>query len=102
MRVLCDARIEPVDNNLIEAKYPTCTEEEFAGYVWAQSPDGKPLKEIPVDLHNHGMDCVRYMMMALDGGAVGASVTSIREYLETIPESTTETQIWQSQLVFQN
>ena len=82
MFVFSGARLEPVDENLLDAKYPTCTEEEFGGYVWAQTPEGKALKEVPVDLHNHGMDCVRYMMMSLDGGAVGASVTSVREYLE--------------------
>lgn len=45
---------------------PVCTEMEFPVYVWPKGVDGKPQKEVPVDLYNHGMDCVRYMTMYLD------------------------------------
>jgi hypothetical protein len=44
---------------------PVCTEQEFSSYVWAVAADGKPKKEVPVDMYNHGMDCVRYICMAL-------------------------------------
>lgn len=45
---------------------PTSTLQEFPGYVWPKGQDGKPVKEEPVDLNNHGMDCVRYAVMHLD------------------------------------
>lgn len=52
-----------VDQALIEAKKPTCTEQEFDGYVWAPAADGKPVKEEPVKLDDHGMDTTRYAVM---------------------------------------
>lgn len=50
---------------------PVCTEQEFTSYVWAQGADGRPKKEVPVDAYNHGMDMLRYMVMALDGTKQG-------------------------------
>lgn len=46
---------------------PTFTWSEIAGYSWPIGADSKPLKETPVDLDNHGMDAMRYMVMYLDG-----------------------------------
>lgn len=43
--------------------HPCCTEHEFPVYVWGKSKDGKANKEVPVDLNNHGMDAMRYMVM---------------------------------------
>lgn len=60
---LRDSLIE-VDEELREAKKPSCTEEEFEGYVWAKNALG--LKEVPVDKDNHGMDCVRYLVCYID------------------------------------
>jgi phage terminase large subunit len=54
------------DEELKEAGKPTCTEDEFGSYVW---PDGKPGKsedEHPVKEHDHGMDCVRYLVAHKD------------------------------------
>lgn len=48
--------------------FPCSTEQEFTAYVWPEGVDGKPIKEVPVDMHNHGMDAMRYMVMYLDGG----------------------------------
>lgn len=48
--------------------HPLCTEQEFSSYVWPEGVDGKTKKEQPVDAYNHGMDCTRYMVMAVDGG----------------------------------
>lgn len=63
------------DNAIAEAKKPTCTPEEFDGYVWAKSPDGKPVKEEPVKVDDHGCDTTRYLCMYLDAGImVGGSV----------------------------
>jgi len=46
--------------------YPVCTEQEFTSYMWAKGVDGKPNKEIPVDLFNHGMDGIRYGIMSVN------------------------------------
>lgn len=48
------------DPELIESKRPTCTQEEFPGYVWDAS------KDQPVKQDDHGMDCVRYLAAELD------------------------------------
>jgi phage terminase large subunit len=62
MFVLRDSVVK-VDQRLIDKRYPTSTLEEFPAYVWPEGKDGKPFKEEPVDLHNHGMDCTRYITM---------------------------------------
>ncbi len=54
------------DPRLLEAKLPVCTEEEITGYVWAKAQDGKPAKEEPLKLNDHGMDAMRYAVMYLD------------------------------------
>lgn len=58
------------DEELAEAKKPLCTEQEFESYVWPKSADGKPVKEIPVDAYNHGMDVLRYLSMGADRPAM--------------------------------
>lgn len=55
------------DPMLDEKKLPACTAEEFESYVWPKGQDGKPVKEVPVDAFNHGMDATRYTAMRLDG-----------------------------------
>jgi hypothetical protein len=58
------------DEELRTAGKPVCTEDEFGSYVW---PDGKPGKsddEHPVKEHDHGMDCVRYLVADRDLGLV--------------------------------
>lgn len=62
--VFRDALVER-DPDLYEAKLPTCTREEFPGYVWA---DGRK-KEEPVKENDHGMDATRYAVMYLDSGS---------------------------------
>jgi hypothetical protein len=56
------------DERMVEAHKPVCTEQEFDTYVWPKGADGKPVKETPVDVDNHGMDTTRYAAMYLDGG----------------------------------
>ncbi len=34
-------------------------------YSWPKTPDGKPVKEIPVQLYNHGVDTMRYLLATL-------------------------------------
>ena len=62
-----DALVER-DESLAEVHLPICTADEFPMYVWPKGQDGRPNKETPVDLHNHGMDCVRYAVRYVDGG----------------------------------
>lgn len=61
------------DPTLDEKKLPCSTEEEFDGYVWPRSSDGHAIKEEPVKLNDHGMDCLRYAVMRLDGVRPGSS-----------------------------
>ena len=39
---------------------PLCTEQEVDGYLWEKNRSGKPIKEIPLKLNDHGMDAMRY------------------------------------------
>jgi phage terminase large subunit len=56
------------DPLLDEAKLPCSTVEELPGYVWAPSPDGKPNKEEPLKLNDHGCDAMRYGVAHVDLG----------------------------------
>ncbi len=66
-----DSLVE-IDVSLKEQYLPTCTEDEIEGYVWEQSKDGKPSKELPVDKNNHGMDTLRYAVAFIDN--IGAEL----------------------------
>jgi len=55
------------DSALVEAHKPTCTEQELPGYVWQTTPEGRPDKEEPLKLNDHGADMLRYACMYLDG-----------------------------------
>ena len=59
-----DAMVER-DESLAERRLPTCTEQEFDAYTWPKSQDGKPVKDVPVKLYDHGMDSLRYGAMYL-------------------------------------
>lgn len=59
------------DEAFAARKKPVCTEQEIPGYVWVKGMDGKPLKEDPVKLDDHGMDAMRYLVAYLDN--VGGS-----------------------------
>jgi PBSX family phage terminase large subunit len=48
------------DTELVEAKKPTCTEDEIEGYVWNEK------KDEPVKLNDHGCDTMRYVVMYCD------------------------------------
>lgn len=50
---------------------PTSTLEEMPGYAWAKTSDGKPAKEEPLKVNDHGMDALRYGVMYEDGGLTG-------------------------------
>lgn len=55
------------DQDLVEAKKPTCTSEEFPGYIW-DTGGGKAVKEQPLKRDDHGMDATRYVVMKVDRG----------------------------------
>lgn len=59
------------DMSLKAAGKPVCTLEEFPGYAWAKTADGKPAKEEPLKVNDHGMDALRYGVMYEDGGLTG-------------------------------
>jgi hypothetical protein len=61
------------DPELVEAKRPTSTEEEFDSYSWAKAADGKPNKEEPVKEFDHGLDALRYLVASLSRPAGGIS-----------------------------
>lgn len=65
MYLLRDSLVEQ-DDELVKQALPTCTEEEFPSYTYPKGVDGKPKKEVPVDLNNHGMDATRYFVMHVD------------------------------------
>lgn len=60
------------DQELADARLPTCTEEEFPQYIWrkpgvtaqSQAPKEEPLKE-----NDHGMDALRYLCAEREIGA---------------------------------
>lgn len=55
-----------IDPLLESDKKPTCTEDEITGYAWQKYPDGKPNKEQPVKVNDHGCDAMRYIVMHAD------------------------------------
>lgn len=57
------------DQALEDAKKPLCTEQEVVGYVWDQKPG--VLKEQPLKVGDHGMDCMRYLVAERDLYPVG-------------------------------
>jgi len=52
------------DAELVDSKRPTCTLDEFTGYVWDGNAE-KP-KETPVKADDHGMDAMRYLVAHFD------------------------------------
>ena len=57
-----------IDQTLKDARRPTSTTAEFAGYVWPETKAARAADERPVKADDHGMDDTRYMVMHLDGG----------------------------------
>jgi phage terminase large subunit len=60
--------------------HPCCTEHEFAVYAFPPSKGGKSDKEEPLDVYNHGMDCVRYMAMRLVRVDVPSDLSAIGDW----------------------
>lgn len=70
--LLRDSVIE-VDKELDEKGLPRSTDDEFDNYVYPKNLEGKPIKDLPVDMNNHGMDAMRYAVAYADSLA-GQSV----------------------------
>ena len=62
---LRDAVVER-DQDLVDARKPASTLEELPAYVWAPGIDGKPVKEEPLKINDHGCDALRYESMDRD------------------------------------
>lgn len=66
------------DSALVTEHKPTSTEQELPDYVWQTTADGRPNKEEPLKLNDHGCDALRYAVMYLDGKAPRREVRSYR------------------------
>lgn len=64
--IMQDALVER-DHALENQKKPCSTVEEFDSYIWKKSADGKPVKDVPDKIYDHGMDGMRYTVMYVDG-----------------------------------
>jgi phage terminase large subunit len=78
------------DETLAAARRPYCTEQEFDAYQWPKAVDGKPVKEVPIDKDNHGLDPLRYAVMWADvrqrsGGACRIDVPEGASILDSLP-----------------
>jgi PBSX family phage terminase large subunit len=60
----CTVQKDPV---MLDAGKPTGLVEELDAYIWAKSPDGRPVKEEPAKLNDHGADAMRYAVSHIDG-----------------------------------
>lgn len=81
------------DEELEEAKLPTSTIDEYAGYVWDTS-NNKKKGELPVDKDNHGLDGSRYLVAHEDGildhepkakEVTQAAATSVQNIVRSVP-----------------
>jgi len=63
--LLKDSLVE-ADPRLIDAHKPLCTEEEISVYSWLRRGGGEIVKDEPLKENDHGMDPMRYMVMAAD------------------------------------
>jgi hypothetical protein len=62
--VLRDSRSEP-DPALVDAGLPTCTADEFSGYVWDTRMNVRA-GEQPLKKADHGLDSLRYLVSFVD------------------------------------
>lgn len=64
--LLRDSLVE--EDPILKMKFkPLKTEDEFPAYAYPEAKDGKPAREEPVDIDNHGLDAARYAVMFVDG-----------------------------------
>jgi phage terminase large subunit len=56
---------EQIDEELREASKPWSSQMEMGVYAYPKGQDGKPIKEKPVKVFDHGMDAMRYAVMEM-------------------------------------
>lgn len=61
-----NSRVNVEDEELSIAGKPVCAEDEFPGYSYPKTEEGKPIKEIPLQINDHGLDATRYGVMYFD------------------------------------
>lgn len=54
------------DEDLVDQMKPWSVVQEWDSYVYPKGADGKPVKEVPIPVHDHGLDAVRYMVAHFD------------------------------------
>lgn len=69
-----DALVER-DELLASSKRPVCTADEIDGYAYPKGQDGKPIKEEPAKVDDHGCDAMRYAVAYVDVQPVAIPVT---------------------------
>jgi hypothetical protein len=74
-----DEALAERDEHLAEISKPVCTADEFELYCLPKSRDGSPVKELPVDENNHGMDAMRYAVAYVDRLKLEIDKTLTRE-----------------------
>lgn len=77
-----------IDPLLKEENKPTCTEDEIPGYSWQKYADGKPDKEQPVKVNDHGCDDMRYIVVRLDGRAKMNTKATVGNYIGGVQQTT--------------
>lgn len=78
--------LEERDEALVEAKLPTCTEEEVDSYVW-DTGGGRKKGEQPLKKNDHGMDGMRYMAMHFEGRPGPIQIGTPRESQRNLGDS---------------
>lgn len=79
--IMLDATVER-DPELVDAGRPSSTLAEFDSYIWQQVKDGKPVKEEPLKVNDHGMDAMRYMIAQEDAGLMAAATVVQGRYTQ--------------------
>lgn len=67
------------DERLVELKLPASTEQEMPEYSYPKNKDGKPIKEEPLKVNDHGCDTLRYAVAYADNcGAQRVKVDNVQ------------------------
>lgn len=64
--MILEGALVELDQDLAERLLPTCTAEEWSGYIWATKAKEEPVKE-----HDHGLDQTRYIVAHVDFNTAG-------------------------------
>lgn len=84
------------DERLVESKLPTATEHEIGDYAYPKGVDGKPVKEDPVKVNDHGMDAMRYGVAHVDGLKPGTPVVVIEMRGQRSRDDSRDSRMWTS------